>query len=72
MYDVTRAEEAGWADNALYFAAFMNAVDTIVVAETGLSLDDYPDYDWAGAFTSGLSVEEVANDFLNEVLGEME
>lgn len=63
LYTLERAEQLGWGDEALPFATFMNACNAKVQEETGLSIDDYPDWEWAEAFSSGNSVEEVVDEF---------
>lgn len=68
FYTVEMAEEAGWQDDyAQYFAAFMNAVNARVQAATGMNIDCFPDWDWAEAFNSGDSVDDVALQFLEDV-----
>ncbi len=73
VYSVQEAQEAGWeGQQALYFTAFMNAVNQRVVMATGLTILDFPDWDWAAAFQNGGSVDDVACDFLADMWeGEM-
>lgn len=64
-YTLERALEDGWKGaEATYFAAFLNAVNQIVVAETDFTIWDFIDWDWTEAFYSGKSVSDVADDFL--------
>lgn len=57
-----------WIDEreARAYAAFINAVNSYVVAATGKNLDAYPEWDRVGAFMSGDTVASVVSGFLDE------
>jgi hypothetical protein len=66
IYTLDQAHEDGWrGSDATYFAAFLNAVNSIVVKETDFTIWDFVDWDWTEAFYSGKSVADVADDFLS-------
>lgn len=64
MYTVEQAIAAGWKDRAADFAAFMRAVDRSLLSICGLTHEDLADIDFASAFESGESPNDVAQRML--------
>ena len=65
-YSTTQALADGWADAAGDFAQYMDDIDASVGRQCGLGRDDFPDHDFAAAFTAGESPTSVANEILAE------
>jgi hypothetical protein len=64
MISIEDAKEYGWGDQAEAFARWWNALDRRVIRLMGMSVDDLPDQDFAGMYTSGLTSTEAADLFI--------
>lgn len=68
FYTTSMAAEAGYdGKSAIYFATFMNAANEQVVEATGLTIEDFPDWDWADAFDTYLPINQIVENFLRDV-----
>jgi hypothetical protein len=48
----------------------MQRVDRLVEAATGLSLNDFPDWNWAGSYEDGDSPASAAAMFVSDMIEE--
>ena len=61
------ARRLGWQEKSTAFAEWWTAMNFIVEKETGLSLNDFPDWDFASAFDSGMAPADAAEEFLEDM-----
>lgn len=61
----------GWGNRAKDFTAWWNKVDALCIAALSLGLDDFPDWDFASAFESGMTPRDAFNAFKEDTLEDM-
>ena len=62
---------AGWTQEAAPgFVRWMQRADRLVEAATGLSLNDFPDWNWAGSYEDGDSPASAAAMFVSDMIEE--
>lgn len=69
VFTIEDAENQGFHGNdALYFAAFMNAVMAKVSNDTALPFSALPAWDWVAAYHTYEPVEKLVHQYLKEIL----
>ena len=64
IFSETDARASGWGKRSAAFALWMNTLNKLVYIKTGLSVHDFPDWDFASAFDEGLTPHEARRDFI--------
>lgn len=68
IFTTAAARQQGWGARSAKFATWMNDLDTIVKKRTGLSIHDFPDWDFASSYQDeGATPKEAADDFINDM-----
>ena len=49
------------------FETWLEMADAIIVRQTGLDRDSFPDWDWWNAFDDGLTFSEAVDMFLEDL-----
>ncbi len=69
MLTVEQALKDGWsAEEAPRFVKWMLGASARVAAKTGLTLWDYPDWNWADSYEGGDTPWEAASLFMSEMV----
>lgn len=69
LFPLEVCHELGWEGaEAEAFSLFMELTNKIVERKTGLSILDFPDWEWADAFHSQTSSSDAAEMFISDMM----
>lgn len=69
---IEQAREHGWKEpHDALFTAWFNTMDKLCIKKLGLSLFDFPDWNFADAYEGGTTPEDAFAEFAEEQLSDM-